>query len=79
MGPSALLDLGDSLVLTQVGLGVLGAAFNYACSPVVSDLTEGISEQHPLALISEKVSLIYLAGRSLGYFLGPFVGSILYQ
>ena len=79
IGPSFLLGLGNSILLLQVGLGVLGAAFNYAFSPVVSDLMKGINEQYPWASNPEKLSLLYLASRSLGYWMGPFLGSILYE
>ena len=43
IGPSSLFHFGHSLMLTQVGLGLLGAAFNFAVSPVISDMMKGIN------------------------------------
>lgn len=49
VGPSSILQLGNSLVTLQIGLGLLGATFNFACSPVISDMMEGIKEKYPWA------------------------------
>lgn len=75
MGPSSILGLGDSLIFTGLGLGILGIFFNFVYSPFVKEFNDSVTEAYPWAKIPDKISLIYMASRSIGYWLGPMLGS----